>query len=226
MKKIIFVMVICMLSVTAKTVTKNEDIQKETGLAKKKCNNLICIFDAIPAESLSGDNHAMGYSLMYALQEKVAPIIVTKNIMEHVCYWGTHRLEVIRNNFFGDYWKRRFMSLVMGTGLDGWECYVHKGLGLVLLIPQKYIETHSTMRSSQAEDPITQCGFNIENLEKIKDVSCSTILEYIQKHTPAYDYVVDDFESMFIKNADQVEQAPTWNIFVTGHGGPVGGDRC
>lgn len=222
MKRIIFVMMICMLSITAETVTKqrvmrtltkNEDVQKGGGAAKKKCNNLICLFDSHQSEAIFGSPFVL-FHLMWALQEKVAPIIVTTNIVEHFCYWKTHTFEVIKNNLSTSFWKT-IIYLAISTNLKGWECYFHKRSGLMLLVPKKYIETHITTQGLQTEDPILQCGFAVENLEKIKTVSYSKIVEYVQNHTPMYDRIVDDFESMFIKN---VNPLTVWNIFIAGHG--------
>jgi len=203
-----------MLFVAGKMITAQGDTKS---MARKKCNNLICLFDPGQAET-ARSNIALALDFLDALNEKVAPIMLTTNLVENFCYWKTHRLEVM-GRFLLQY--PYFIKKLVGTDLAGWECYFHKRAGLVLLIPKKYIETHAMDKSSDRESPIVQCGFNPDNLHKINNVSPSTILEYINNHPPAYNKIIDDFESIFIKFAADLSPQLVWNVFMLGHGGPT-----
>ena len=184
---------------------------------KKQCRNLICLFGGKNDEELFGKNHAMVGALINALREQVAPIIVTTEFLRHFCYWKTHSVEVIKS-----------LSMQIFIHIDeiiraqltdkNWHCYAHKKGALMLLMPKKYIETHGVDHGNDIRAQMESCGFDVSDLDKIGDVSPSTVLQYIDSHRQTYDDIIDYFESMFIKNSNVSFDAPLWNIYVTGHG--------
>lgn len=187
---------------------------------KKQCRNLICLFGDKNDEQLFGENHATVDNLINALREQVAPIIVTTEFLRHFCYWKTHSVEVMRNL------KLRGMNII-GVHLTdkNWHCYAHKKGALMLLMPKKYIETHGINHGNDIRAQMESCGFDVSDLDKINDVSPSTVLQYIDSHKQTYDDIIDYFESMFIKNRNVSFDAPLWNIYVMGHGGISFTDR-
>jgi len=196
-----------MLFVAGAVVAAQSDTKS---VAKKKCNNLICLFDPDGIEKTNGYNPFLGAIFVDALDERIAPIIMTTNLLYNFCYWKTHysqvmqNLQVVKDAFIGRKDSTSyFFKKVMDTNLSGWDCYFHKRAGLVLLMPEQYSNA--------------QHGFDLENLDKIKYVLPATVLRHIENHKPSYDTIIDDFKSMFIKESP-LEM--TWNIYIAGHGGP------
>lgn len=174
-------------------------------LPKKQCHNLICLFDPEENETIYGYGKALGFEFVDALNEKIAPIIATTNIVNNFCFWkNSFGLTAIKQ-----FLKRGpaiyfFTKKLMSANFVEWDCYFHKRAGLVLLIPKQH--------------PEAQRGFDLSSLDKINNISPATILKYIENHKPAYDKIIDDFESIFVKNSISTD---VWNIYVIGHGGPT-----
>ena len=179
----------------------------QESLGKKKCNNLICLFDPYFIETINGNSISSAFDFMDALNEKIAPIIVTTNLIENFCYWKANRLRTIRQFLLSSPIGRRFLIKLMNANFDGFDCYLHPHADLVLLIPRGYIAD--------------QCGFDLDNLNKLNDLSYAHILQHISNQGPRYNRLIDDFESMFIKNNEQVSPITVWNIFLAGHGSPA-----
>lgn len=197
-------------------VKKGKQLEAVVQLTKeKKCQNLICIFDALNDETVFGDNSAMVFTFIDALRQKVAPIIITTNTVERFCYWKTHFLELAKHTKF------RGIAPIVKTSFDQteWHCFGQKQSGLMLLMPKNYLQKHANSGITDLGAQMAYCGFDVSGFEEVVDLSPATALEYIQKHERGYEKVIDDFESMFIKNTDWLPYVPQWNIYVTGHGG-------
>src|SRR5579872_4708609 len=117
---------------------------------KKQCRNLILILDENKSETKDAITGALTITLMYALQEQIAPIIVSSNILDNFCQAKT-------NNYKFFFPIPRTAKLTSVKSID-WHVFAHPNEDLFLLIPQKYIETHA---SYIINDPIKECGFMV-----------------------------------------------------------------
>ncbi len=190
--------------------------EKRTLSVDKKCKNLICLFDPEYQETIIDEGGALAFELMDALNEKIAPIIVTPNILENFCYGKIHRWKNIKKLLFQ---RSHFAGKLLTTNLSGWECYFHKNGGWVLLVPTRYADLYINEPISK-ENP-EQCGFNLNNLEKVEDLSYATIVERVRNNGLRHNSTLDDFESLFLKKDSNDRFVPAWNIYVIGHGGPT-----
>jgi hypothetical protein len=155
----------------------------------KKCNNLIMLFDPDSKENANGRLKSVTEEFISNLYEKAAPMVVSSNIVKNFCFWkteykqifedikqkallkSTYVAERIAEDLFShikdlNEVSGRFWVFVSGADLSGndWDCYAHKQSDLILLIPKNY----------------SARGFNVTHLDKIIDVSSTSILQYIQ----------------------------------------------
>src|SRR5579863_2389642 len=216
---------------------KKKEQQELQRVMAKKCNSLILIFDPELNEGIDAESDVLALTFMDAVREKVAPIIVSSNIVENFCFWKIEhkqlldavKQEVLKTknidlakqkalNLLKEIEKaKRFededgnfsvlLSMIDLSGND-WNCYMHRQADLVLLVPKNYDAR----------------GFNVTNLDEITNLSPSSVLEYIQvtKKTTSSINIVDAVKSMFKieKSSDETQRA-SWNIFISGHGGPA-----
>lgn len=117
------------------------------------------------------------------------------------------------------------LSLTDLTGND-WHCYAHKTANFMLLIPKNYVANRVQKSISDTKSQIKECGFDITNLDKIDNASHEAVLKYIQAKNTKQPNKFDGtaLESMFIKiekSPTSITDPATWNIYLTGHGGPA-----
>ncbi len=182
--------------------------------SEKQCNDLIIIFDPREEEDVTGRHEAMMYTLLCALHEKCAPIIATPNLIKNFCSWKINRKLIVKP---GNSWSLVLLDTIHLTNND-WHCFFHQEGDLVLLIPKNYIATHSSEKT--IINQMLQCGFSMDNLIAVDDMSSTNILDYIENHTPQNADLIAHFKSMFVsKNtAHRFLHNPSWNIYLTGHG--------
>ncbi|QQR48759.1 hypothetical protein IPF37_04330 [bacterium] len=130
-------------------------------------------------------------------------------------------------------------SVLSLTNLNNknWCGYIHKNADLVLLIPKNYIAKRVGVSVEHVEQSlenyIKECGFRLDDLDKIEDISPDKFLAILQNQ-PAREPAMnmDALEAMFVTqkkkiNKEKIEpeepnQGPTplWHIYLGGHGGP------
>jgi hypothetical protein len=105
---------------------------------------------------------------------------------------------------------------------DRWHVYAHKNADLILLIPKNYLKRRVDISIEDINDQIKECGFSLDNLDKIEELAPEKLLEYLQnRQISTSANLMDALESMFIaKKNSKNSTSGTWNIFVDGHGGP------
>ena len=130
-----------------------------------------------------------------------------------------------------------------------WHAYLHNNAKLVLLVPNNYIAQRMPAAAITVENQIKECGFKLDKLTKIQDLTPNKLLRTLQNRWLPWPLeIIPALESMFIQQKESLKKTTpsvitrlltmlgnrqaitqpsqdlpnnaTWNIVLTGHGKP------
>ena len=203
-----------------KKLAKDAQLEEETQIAKyqrsKHCYDLMMIIDADEQEKSSNpiQSQTMTYYFFSALLQENFPIIVSHNIVSNVC------TEMIRveNNFLRDPTK----LLASSINLSKWFCYDFPSANVMLFVPIKYLAQFSIAGKNIGPD-IKNYGFQTKHLTSIHSHTPEELISIIAKNKtiPSQKTSIVDAIKSILRIPDK-PNAPTWNIYLTGHGDLAG----
>lgn len=186
---------------------------------KKKCYDLMMILD--PDTEKKNTHPSMFLSLLQACAQASFPIIVSSSVMENYCLSqnGSTKLpDVFADD--ADLIRRRYPTD------NDWYCYGHKTAPLLLLIPKKYIAQFLLENENLSiPEQLRLCGFDTSNIQAFATLLPDTVLSYIKDQGPLDRNIkASDIESLFLKPTQlAMPYAPSWNIYLDGHGHVLNG---
>lgn len=214
-------------------------------------NDLIMILDPHRQETMEKSDNigAMVSSLVCALRDKTAPIIVTSNLLEVIVSLqqkiGDKDLQRLRTLMQTTSDQSESMALAQGLltshGIDtkiginiilriisiidldksNWNCYLHNSANVALLIPKQYIQQNiPTAINSNPKDQAQACGFNPAIITVIDDLSADNLLQKLKLQQAA-----PIQEEKFVTNLTALiipdKEERKWVIYLAGHGLPA-----
>lgn len=209
---------------------KNKKIQSS--------NDVIIILDPDDIETITGPKdvsnaQSVTYTLIQAIQEKTAPILVSTSLMNNICF-----LHINKNTSFLIEALQRIKNI---TGLDlplfsvtsknefipnwihsvdfsqeDWFCYIHKNADLMILIPKEYLLTKQFNEKNDISVVLPFCGFEKQFFEEVPAtfIGISNYLNSWKRRWLLW-------KSPFIEALTGIfmsENSNPWNIYLLGHG--------
>lgn len=207
-------------------------------------NDVIMILDPEQDETIEKGSGPLVASLLYALQEKVAPIIVSTNLLEFILHLkqqiGDNDLQRLRTMIVtttnADAMVSAARQLCITHGINDKDAikvailsiidfyngdiqyYFHKKENLVLLIPKQYILKNKPLAAHVSwNDQVKTCGFNGNVVVPVL-VPVASELQKQLDHQKSISVNREEFLANLMALFIPKKEEDKWVIYIEGHG--------